>query len=165
MAHELRENEYLYVERLGEPSTLPLYPWAFRQNVLHDAESLFWVLLWNLFTKDPASLRRAPDYVADRQKSFLHDLVSEGSRVLVVTNQKALVKALRVFPPSYLPLKRAVHRYRETLYTWYQKEDEWTEDSGPDESVFKGVYKDIIPIISGTLVNAIRIGPLVRVDS
>lgn len=165
VAHELTQNEYLYVERLGELSTLPPYPWVFRQNILHDAESLFWVLLWNLFTKDPESLPRTPDYITNRQKSFLRSFVSEGSRVLIITNGKALVRALQFFPDSYLPFKKALHSYRETLYSWYQKEEEWTEDNGPDESVFKGVYKDIIPIISGLLVDAIGIGPLVRIDS
>lgn len=165
MAHELALKRYIYLKRLGKPSTRPPYPWAFRQNALHDAESLFWVLLWNLFTKDPESLPRTPDYITNRQKSFLHSFVADGSRVLIVTNEEALAQALMSFPDSYSSFKDAVQCYRETLYSWYQKEREWAEDSGPDESVFKGVYKDIIPIISDILVDAIAIGPLVRIDS
>lgn len=154
VAHELALKRYIYLKRLGKPPTRPPYPWVFRQNTLHDAESLFWILLWNLFTKDPTSLPRTPDYIADRQKSFLHNFVSKDSRVLIVTDEEALAQAFMSFPDSYSFFKDAVHCYRETLYSWYQKEGEWTEDSGPDESVFHGVYKDIIPIINGILGDA-----------
>ncbi|KDQ10991.1 hypothetical protein BOTBODRAFT_190144 [Botryobasidium botryosum FD-172 SS1] len=153
MASELRYNRYIYRSR-----RFKAIRWVFKQNTMHDAEALWWVLIWILAWKCPKGdhpqddvdnaskgskdLRRyalimelfppADHYnTVDKRHTFFDDPAEFEGRVACLQ-------------PDYEKLVSLAGDLRDGLCEYYDREQAWTAEAGPDEQVFKGIYGGMV---------------------
>jgi len=148
MASELRYGRYMYV-----PRRFDVFRWTFKQSTMHDAEALWWALIWILAWNRPG-VKGLEDVDEDEDDSKRYSLISDlfpsadqpttlNKRQFFFDNPVAFKHRATSFHPRYEKLLAIADDLRDGLLDYYEKEGAWTSESGPDETVFKGVYGNV----------------------
>ncbi|KDQ20883.1 hypothetical protein BOTBODRAFT_50929 [Botryobasidium botryosum FD-172 SS1] len=210
MASEVQYGIYRY-SKLCDPRV-----WTFFQNTIHDAEALWWVIVWILVWTSPAvssagdvgdhrtpmginttetrdassradlngidtrsagggkeegdvesdfddedkvedveieaEYEDSPEAAGDVARlGVLHDLFPSADQPTTLSKREIAFNMAAEFqhqtaclPEEYQKLRRVAEDLRARLFGWYSREREWTDEGGPDECVFKGIYSDVV---------------------